>query len=87
MTQPSSVDLEPRDEWAIGGVSLKFALSVRLSPPCLQRPHPLQADVSKFCKPGEGVDGKIKKLDYNIRPSLVIDDATLDVAMSRNFFR
>ena len=42
---------------------------------------PLQADVSKFCKPGEGVDGKIK-LDYNIRPSLVIDDATLDVAMS-----
>ena len=42
---------------------------------------PLQADTSKFCKPGEGAGGRIK-LDYNIRPSLVIDDAVLDVPMS-----
>ncbi len=42
---------------------------------------PLGATQSNFCKPGEGAGGRIK-LDYEIRPSLVVADETLDVPMS-----
>ena len=42
---------------------------------------PIGAAESPFCKRGEGADGKIK-LDYEIRPSLVVADETLDVPMS-----
>ncbi len=42
---------------------------------------PIGATQSQFCKPGEGADGRIK-LDYQIRPSLVVADETLDVPMS-----
>ena len=42
---------------------------------------PIGAAQSQFCKPGDGADGKIK-LDYDIRPSLVVADETLDVPMS-----
>ena len=42
---------------------------------------PLGAEPSKFCKAGEGANDKIR-LDYEIRPSLVVADETLDVPMS-----
>lgn len=42
---------------------------------------PLGAAESKFCKRGEGAGGRIK-LDYDVRPSLVVADETLDVPMS-----